>query len=247
MHTCGATLSSILIWSHCPVLVWQVLVSTPALPGTTGGWGLYFLDKLGVLAACEDVWPWVGWGAVFFFLASFWWLSLRYADQSGPSAPAVADKPKRWHAKWGSSSLSCKWGVLTGPWISEAPTCGKESTPTVYQRGVMRLTQPHHKSLWNNRQACVMRLTRPHHKSWWEKHRGFVMRLGQPHLNNRRAFVWRGWPNLITNPCQNKSRHLWWGWANFIANPFGTRIRPFGKLSSYFFLVRIHPQSVIVR
>ena len=40
--------------------------STPALPGqlsTTGGWGLYFLDKLGVLA-CGDFWPWVGWGAV---------------------------------------------------------------------------------------------------------------------------------------------------------------------------------------
>jgi hypothetical protein len=40
--------------------------STPALPGqlsTAGGWGLYFLDKLGVLA-CGDFWPWVGWGAV---------------------------------------------------------------------------------------------------------------------------------------------------------------------------------------
>ena len=46
--------------------------STPALPGqlsTTGGWGLYLLDQLGVLT-CGDFWPWVGWGAVI-TLAAF--------------------------------------------------------------------------------------------------------------------------------------------------------------------------------
>ena len=40
--------------------------STPGQAGSlssTGGWGLYALDKIGVLA-CGDFWPWVGWGVL---------------------------------------------------------------------------------------------------------------------------------------------------------------------------------------
>ena len=40
--------------------------STPQTAGTlssSGGWGLYFLDKIGVLT-CGDFWPWVAWGGL---------------------------------------------------------------------------------------------------------------------------------------------------------------------------------------
>ena len=52
--------------------------STPTMPGqlsTTGGWGLYFLDKLGVLA-CGSFWPWVGWSAVIALAIFFAILSI---------------------------------------------------------------------------------------------------------------------------------------------------------------------------
>ena len=55
--------------------------STPGQAGSlssTGGWGLYALDKIGVLA-CGDFWPWVGWGVLI--VPSMW--PSRYAVRSG--------------------------------------------------------------------------------------------------------------------------------------------------------------------
>ena len=136
--------------------------STPALPGqlsTAGGWGLYFLDKLGVLA-CGDFWPWVGWGAVItlavFLSVLILMIVTSICRPIRSFCTCCCRQTKRWHAEWGSSSLSCKWGVLTSPWISgwhvancftgfrpENTFCWRKCHHGPAERGTTGSTMPH--------------------------------------------------------------------------------------------------------